>query len=63
MKKLIPLLGLLILIAWGCGKSEKKEETQKVETATDKKIVARVNGRPIYESALKVRPLEEVIDY
>src|SRR3989304_7409389 len=63
MKKLIPLLGLLILIAWGCGKSEKKEGTQKIETATDKKIVARVNGRPIYEGALKGRPLEEVIDY
>src|SRR3990172_12616 len=63
MKKLIPLLGLLILIAWGCGKSEKKEGTQKIETATDKKIVARVNGRPIYEGALKGRPLENVIDY
>jgi len=63
MRKIIPLLGFLILIAWGCGKSEKKEGTQKIETATDKKIVARVNGRPIYEGALKGRPLEEVIDY
>jgi len=63
MKRLFPFLALLIIFAWGCGKSEKKEGTQKIETATDKKIVARVNGRPIYEGALKGRPLEEVIDY
>jgi len=63
MKRLFPFLALLIIFAWGCGKSEKKEGTQKIETATDKKIVARVNGRPIYEGALKGRPLENVIDY
>ncbi len=63
MKKLIPLLGLLILITWGCGKTEKKEEAQKSETTTGKKVVARVNGRPIYENDLKRRPLEDVIDY
>ncbi len=63
MKRLFPFLALLIIFAWGCEKSEKKEETQKIETSTCKKIVARVNERPIYEGALKGRPLEEVIDY
>jgi len=63
MKKLFPFLALLILFAWGCGKTEKKEETQKSETTTDEKVLARVNGRPIYENDLKGRPLEDVIDY
>lgn len=63
MRKLLPFLALLILFVWGCGKSEKKEEAQKSETTTDKKVVARVNERPIYENDLKGKPLEDVIDY
>ena len=62
MKKLFPFLALLIVFAWGCGKSEK-EETQKSETTTDQNIVARVNGRPIYMSDLKGKALKDVIDY
>ncbi len=67
MKKLVPFLALLILFTWGCGRSEKKEETKKAssvgETTTEKKVVARVNGRPIYEEDLGGRPLQDVIDY
>ncbi len=67
MKKLFPVLGLLIVFAWGCGKSEKKEETEKAPTTvkevptSSKKIVARVNGRPIYEEDLMGRPVKEAI--
>src|SRR3989337_3630623 len=67
MKKIIPLLGFLILIAWGCGKSEKKGEPQKASstvkevTQGNKKIVARVHGRPIYEEDLRGKPVEEFI--
>jgi parvulin-like peptidyl-prolyl cis-trans isomerase-like protein len=68
MKKLLPLLALIILFAWGCGQSEKKEETKKAttstqETTTEKKVVARIDGRPIYQEDLKGRPLNQVIDY
>ena len=68
MKTLFLFLTLLILFAWGCGKAEKKGETQKASTKSrevvaesNKKIVARVNGKPIYEEDLKGRPVEEVI--
>ena len=67
MKMLFPLLGLLLLFAWGCGKSEKKEETEKASTTvkevtkSNKKIVARVNGRPVYEEDLMGRHIKEVI--
>src|SRR3990170_3116959 len=67
MKKIIPLLGFLILIAWGCGKSEKKGEPQKASstvkevTQGNKKIVACVHGRPIYEEDLRGKPVEEFI--
>ncbi len=63
MRKYFPFLALLILIAWGCGKGEKKEEAQKSKTTADKTVVARVNGKPIYENDLKGRPLEDAIDY
>jgi len=68
MRKLLPFLALLILFVWGCGKSEKKEETKKASstetegvTHVEKKIVARVDGRSIYEEDLRGRPIEEVI--
>ncbi len=74
MKRLFPLLALIILFALGCEK-EKKEETQKPagtteaistketsQTPTEKKILARVNGRPIYEEDLGGRPLESAIN-
>lgn len=72
MKKLFPLLILIILFVWGCGKSEKKEEItqiketpikEAVQTNTQDRIVARVNGRPIYEKDLRGRFLKDVIDY
>src|SRR4030065_622669 len=67
MRMLFPLLGLLIVFAWGCGKSEKKEETEKASTTvkevtkSNKKIVARVNGRPVYEEDVMIRHIKEVV--
>ena len=63
MKKLFPLLALLILFAWGCERFGKKQETKYTEEATQKTVVARVNGRPIYKEDLRNRPLEGAIDY
>jgi len=63
MKKLFPLLVLIILFAAGCERFDKKQATTGTEETTQKKVVARVNGRPIYEDELKGRPLETVIDY
>jgi len=63
MRKLFPLLVLIILFAAGCERFEKKQATTGTEETTQKKVVARVNGRPIYEDELKGRPLETVIDY
>jgi len=70
MKRLLPFIVLIVLFAWGCGKSEKKEETvqiketpikEAVQTSALDRVVARVNGRPIYEKDLGGRPLEYVI--
>jgi predicted CopG family antitoxin len=68
MKKLFPLLALIILVSSGCGKSEKTEKPKEVtstkqtaQTNTPGRIVARVNGKPIYEKDLGGRPLEYVI--
>ena len=63
MKKLFLLLALLILFAWGCERFGKKQETTTTEEATQKTVVARVNGRPIYKEDLRNRPLEGAIDY
>ena len=63
MRKLFPLLVLIILFAAGCERFEKKQSTTGTEETTQKKVVARVNGRPIYEDELKGRPIETVIDY
>lgn len=66
MKKISFLLALLILFSWGCGKSEKKEESKKEtstqETSTSNKVVARVNGRPIYEEDTGGKPLKDYIN-
>ncbi len=70
MKRLFPFLALVILVSLGCEKQEKKEETtptketpakQAAQTSTPGRIVARVNGKPIYEKDLGGRPLEYVI--
>jgi hypothetical protein len=74
MKRLFPLLVLIILFALGCER-EKKEETQKpaatketnftkepTQTPAEKGIVARVNGKPIYEEGWGGRPLESAIN-
>lgn len=74
MRKLFPLLLLIVLINVSCTQSEKKEETKKdaskaeitstdkQENGTGKKVVARVNGNPIYEEDLQGRPLRMVIN-
>jgi foldase protein PrsA len=74
MRKVFPLLLLIALINVSCTQSEKKEETKKDATkaevtttdkqdnSTGKKVVARVNGKPIYEEDLKGRPLRMVIN-
>lgn len=70
MKKLFPLLALIILVSLGCEKEEKRKETnpiketptkQTAQTNSPDRIVARVNGKPIYEKDLGGRPLEYVI--
>ena len=53
MRKLFPGLALLILFTLGCQRSEKVEEAKKAEPVSDKKIAARINGRPIYEEDLR----------
>ncbi|HZX12846.1 MAG TPA: peptidylprolyl isomerase [Thermodesulfobacteriota bacterium] len=63
MKKLFPLLVFIILFAAGCERFEKKQATTSTEETTQKKVVARVNGRPIYEEDLKGKPLQTAIDY
>jgi len=63
MRKLFPGLALLILFTLGCERSEKVEEAKKAEPVSDKKIAARINGRPIYEEDLRGIPLKDVIDY
>jgi len=63
MKKLFPLLVLTILFAAGCERFEKKQATTSTQEITQKKVVARVNGRPIYEEDLKGKPLQTAIDY
>jgi hypothetical protein len=73
MKKLFTVMFLSTLMALGCTQSEKKEETKKdksqqeiasktAETQGEGKIVARVNGEPIYEEDLRGRPLRSVIN-
>jgi hypothetical protein len=62
MKKLLPLLALLVLFAWGCDRTAKKEEVKDTE-AVNKTLLARVNGRPIYKEDLKGKPLETAIDF
>jgi predicted CopG family antitoxin len=70
MKRLFPLLALIILVSLGCEKREKKEETtptkeaptkQTAQTNTPDRIVARVNGKPIYEKDLGGKPLENIV--
>jgi hypothetical protein len=70
MKRLFPFLALVILVSLGCEKQEKKEATtptketpakQAAQTNAPDRIVARVNGKPIYEKDLGGRPLEYVI--
>jgi foldase protein PrsA len=74
MKKLFTFLFLIVVIASGCTQSEKKEETKtsssKEDTASkqqtqseqgEKKIVARVNGNPIYEEDLMGRRVQAAI--
>jgi PPIC-type PPIASE domain len=69
MKRLFPLLALIILVSLGCGKSEKKTEkpkevassSQTAQTNAPDRIIARVNGKPIYEKDLGGRPLEYLI--
>ena len=65
MKKLFRLLVFIILFAAGCERFEKKQAatTTSTEETTQKKVVARVNGRPIYEEDLKGKPLQTAIDY
>ena len=63
MKKLFPLLALFILFAWGCERFEKKQATTSTEETTQKKVVARVNGRPIYEEDLKGKPVQTAVDF
>ena len=74
MRKVFPLLLLIALINVSCTQSEKKEEAKKdaakteattadkQENGTGKKVVARVNGKPIYEEDLQGRPLRMVIN-
>jgi hypothetical protein len=66
MKKLFPFLFLVVLILAGCGGESKKKEEAKKETTSQEtksgKIVARVNGRPIYEGDLRGASLQEAID-
>jgi hypothetical protein len=74
MRTLFPLLLLIVSINVSCTKSEKKEETKKdaskaeitstdkQENGTGKKVVARVNGNPIYEEDLKGRRLKMAIN-
>lgn len=69
MKRLFPFIVLFVLFTWGCGKSEKKTEepkdlsptNQTAQTNMPDRVVARINGRPIYEKDLDGRPLEYVI--
>jgi hypothetical protein len=73
MKRLLAVMFLSALMALGCTQSEKKEETKRdtsqkeiasktEETQGETKIVARVNGEPIYEEDLYGRPLRFVIN-
>ncbi|MCI0454998.1 MAG: peptidyl-prolyl cis-trans isomerase [Candidatus Dadabacteria bacterium] len=63
MKKLLPLLALLVLFPLGCDRMAKKEEAKDTTEAVDKTVIARVNGRPIYKEDLKGKPLDTVIDF
>ncbi len=65
MKKLFPLLIFIILFAAGCERFQKKQGTTTTgtEESTQRKVVARVNGRPIYEEDLKGKPIQAAIDY
>src|SRR3990170_4452494 len=62
MKKLFLLFALFILFPLGCERFAKKEEVKDASVTTDKTVIARVNGRPVYKEDLRNRPLETVID-
>jgi hypothetical protein len=72
MKKRITSLVVIfisIIAIIGCEtkkEQEKKTSMERHTTSTEEtsgmKVVARVNGKPIYEEELHGRPLEEVID-
>jgi len=63
MKKLFLLFALFILFPLGCERFAKKEEVKDAAVTTDKTVIARVNGRPVYKEDLRNRPVETVIDY
>jgi len=74
MRRLLPFLFLAVFLPLGCKQAERKEEIKKdttsheEETASktqenrgENKIVARVNGKPIYRGDLRGMPLQSVI--
>jgi hypothetical protein len=63
MKKfLLPLLATFVLFAWGCDRIAKKHEAKHTTEVSNKTVIARVNGKPIYKEDLRGRPLEIAID-
>ncbi|MGQ0794073.1 MAG: peptidyl-prolyl cis-trans isomerase [Deltaproteobacteria bacterium] len=65
MKKFLSLLLVSLVVFSGC-QSAKKSEEAAVENGSEKKeinqkVVARVNGRPIYENSVRGKGFDEVI--
>ena len=65
MKAITYLLAAIIMLTAGCGKSDKGEDTSdqssKHENSNNQKIVARVNSKPIYETQLRDKKLNDII--
>ena len=65
MKAITYLLAAIIMLTAGCGKSDKGEDTSdqssKHENSNNQKIVARVNSKPIYETQLRDKRLNDII--
>jgi hypothetical protein len=65
MKAITYLLAVIIILTAGCGRSDKGKDTSgespKQERSANEKIVARVNSKPIYETQLRDRKLNDII--
>ncbi len=67
MRAIIYFLSIIIMLTSGCSQSKKDEgknsplESSKEQSGSSENIVARVNSRPIYETELRDRNLDDII--